>query len=203
MIGAAIVGVLLIALLVSVLKGSSSPSPSGSASPIIQTKSSKQGALNESAQVASSPAEVAVAVLNGTSTAGLAHHLASALQQSGYSRAEASSAVPSGSHSTTVVEYSSGHRADAQAVAKALNVNDVKPIESSTAQLASSATVVVIAGSDQAALFTGAGSGQATGGANESSAATGAGATGGATETGAASETGAPGTPESAGTAEH
>lgn len=183
-VGSAIIGVLLIALVVSVLKGSSGASPSGKASPLVQTKGSLQGAAGEGAQAASTPAEVAVVVLNGTSTAGLAHHIAAALQQSGYSRAEASAGVPPGSPATTVVEYTSGHRADAQAVAKALNVTKVQPIDSSTAQLASMATVVVLAGADQATLFSG-------GSQSRSGSAGGA-------ATGAASETGASGAAESA-----
>jgi hypothetical protein len=94
-------------------------------------------------------------VLNGTGTAGLAHHLASDLQQGGYSQAAASSAVPQGTHPTTMVEYTHGHRADAQAVARSLNVSQVQPIDSSTAALAGSAEVVVLAGADQAALLGG------------------------------------------------
>ena len=181
-VAAAIAGVLLIVLIVSALKGSSGPGPSGAgraASPLVQARNSHGSAHQEHAQAASNPSEVLVVVLNGTSTAGLAHHLASDLQQTGYSRAEASAAVPSGSHSTTTVEYTSGHRADGQAVAKALNVTRVQPIDSSTASLAQSATVVVLAGADQAALLGGGG----THSAGEPAAG---GSAGG--ETGAASE---------------
>jgi hypothetical protein len=128
---------------------------SGEAPPTSEIRTSTQAA-------ASNPAEVTVAVLNGTGTAGLAHHLAADLQQSGYSQAAASSAVPPGTHSATVVEYTHGHRADAQAVARSLNVTQVQPIDSSTAALASSATVVVLAGADQAALL-GGGSAQSQG----------------------------------------
>jgi hypothetical protein len=100
---------------------------------------------------------VNVAVLNGTGTAGLAHHLASDLQQSGYARAAALAGVPPGTHSTTIVQYAHGRRADAQAVAKALNASQVQAIEPSIASLASSATVVVLAGADQAAQLGGGG----------------------------------------------
>jgi len=98
-----------------------------------------------------------VVVLNGTSTNGLAHHLAADLQQGGYTHAESSAAVPPGTHATTVVEYTRGHRADGVAVAKALDVTRVRPIEASTASLASSATVVVLAGADQATQLGGGG----------------------------------------------
>jgi hypothetical protein len=91
-----------------------------------------------------------VAVLNGTSTTGLAHRLSASLQQSGYSQATALNGTPPGSHQVTVVEYVAGDRADAKLVAQALNVSEVKPLESSVATLAGGATVVVIAGIDKA-----------------------------------------------------
>jgi hypothetical protein len=100
---------------------------------------------------------VSVVVLNGTSTAGLAHHLAADLQQGGYTRAESLAGVPPGTHATTVVEYAHGHHADAQAVAKALDVTQVQAIEATIASLAGPATVVVLAGADQATLLGGGG----------------------------------------------
>ena len=90
-------------------------------------------------------------VLNGTSTNGLAHSLANDLQQGGYSQAAAMNGTPPGSHATTVVEYTSGHRADAQGVASALSVTRVQPIEAAVSSLAGSGTVVVVAGEDKAA----------------------------------------------------
>ncbi|HEY8303375.1 MAG TPA: LytR C-terminal domain-containing protein, partial [Solirubrobacteraceae bacterium] len=161
-VGGVIVVVLALVFAVSALKGGtgsrSTSTPTQTASsetPVSQTKTSTQAA-------ASNPAETVVAVLNGTGTAGLAHHLASDLQQSGYSKAAASAAVPPGTHATTVVEYTHGHRVDAQAVARALNVTQVQPIASSTSALAGPATVVVLAGADQAALL-GGGSPQSQG----------------------------------------
>jgi hypothetical protein len=126
--------------------------------------------------VASNPAETSVAVLNGTSTAGLAHHLASDLQQSGYARAGALAGVPPGTHATTVVEYARGHRADARAVAKTLNVTQVQALEPTISSLAGSATVVVLAGADQAAQLGGGGA-QSNG--EPAAGAGGEGATGG------------------------
>jgi hypothetical protein len=173
--------VLLVVLAVSVLKGG------GSKATPTATQSSPAGEVKPSsshttAQVkASNPAEIAVVVLNGTSTAGLAHHLAGDLQQSGYTRAESSAGVPPGTHATTVVEYAHGHRAVAQAVAKTLDVNQVQAIEGTTASLAGSATVVVLAGADQATQLGGGGAQSkgepATGGSGEA-AATGEGAAG-------------------------
>jgi len=105
---------------------------------------------SESSVAAASPAATSVAVLNGTNTNGLAHSLSSDLQQSGYSQATALNGTPPGSHATTVVEYTSGHRAEAQGVASALSVTQVQPMETTVASLAGAATVVVIAGEDKA-----------------------------------------------------
>lgn len=109
-----------------------------------------------------SPASTTVAVLNGTSTNGLAHSLSKDLQQSGYSQAAALSGTPPGSHASTVVEYASGHHAEAQGVASALSVTQVQPMETAVASLAGAATVVVIAGEDKAAAL-GASGGEASG----------------------------------------
>jgi hypothetical protein len=92
-----------------------------------------------------------VAVLNGTNTTGLAHRLSTNLQQSGYTQATALNGTPPGSHATTVVEYTSGHRAEAQAVASSLGVTQVQPMETAVASLAGASTVVVVAGADKAA----------------------------------------------------
>jgi hypothetical protein len=163
-VGGVIVVALGLVFAVSALKGGGgTPTPSISATQNPATsKTVSSSHAHTSTQAASNPAETSVKVLNGTGTAGLAHHLASDLQQSGYSQAEASSAVPAGTHTTTVVEYTSGHRADAQAVARSLNVTQVQPIDSATAGLAGAATVVVLAGADQAALL-GGGSAQSQG----------------------------------------
>jgi hypothetical protein len=106
---------------------------------------------SEGSPAAVSPAAITVAVLNGTNTNGLAHSLSDDLQQSGYLRAEALDGSPPGSHQTTVVEYTGGHKAEAQNVAKALEVTQVQPIETGVSSLAGAATVVVIAGEDKAA----------------------------------------------------
>jgi LytR cell envelope-related transcriptional attenuator len=106
---------------------------------------------SESSVAVASPAALTVTVLNGTNTNGLAHSLADDLQQSGYLRATALNGSPPGSHTTTTVEYTSGHRAEAQAVGKALEVTRLQPMETGVSSLAGAATVVVIAGEDKAA----------------------------------------------------
>jgi hypothetical protein len=106
---------------------------------------------SESPAPAASPAATSVAVLNGTNITGLAHQLSANLQQSGYTQSTALDGTPPGSHATTVVEYTGGHKAEAQGVASALSVTQVQPIETAVASLAGAATVVVIAGEDKAA----------------------------------------------------
>jgi hypothetical protein len=147
-LGGVIAIVVVVVVAFSVLKGGGSPAPATHSTPAAKS----QPAAAQS--TVTNPAELAVTVLNGTETNGLAHHLASALQQGGYTRAAPSSSVPpGGAHANTVVEYIPGHRADAQAVARVLKVTDVQPIEGAISALASSATVMVVAGADQAALF--------------------------------------------------
>jgi hypothetical protein len=96
-----------------------------------------------------SPAETNVAVLNATEAEGLAHRTASALQQNGYSQATALSGKPPGSGQVSVVEYASGHQAEAEGVAHSLSVSHVLPIEAAVTALAGSASVVVIVGADK------------------------------------------------------
>ncbi len=159
-VGGGVALVLLLVLAVSVLKGGGGQATSGvrTSTGAASTTNPRTVAHRSSHQpVAAKPSEIAVAVLNGTSTVGLAHHLAADLQQSGYTQALASAAVPPGTHQTTVVQYAGGHRADAQAVAKALDVTQVQPLEAGIAAQAGSAAVVVLAGADQAALLGGGG----------------------------------------------
>jgi hypothetical protein len=98
-----------------------------------------------------SPAEASVAVLNGTETTGLAHRISGVLQQRGYSQATALSGRPPGANQVTVVEYASGHQADAEGVARSVGASKVQPMEGGVASLAGSAKVVVIVGADKAA----------------------------------------------------
>jgi hypothetical protein len=91
-----------------------------------------------------------VTVLNGTETSGLAHRIAAQLHQSGFTRAAAVSGRPPGANQVTVVEYASGHRSDAQAVARALGVGQPQPIEETVSSLGGSASVVVVVGLDKA-----------------------------------------------------
>jgi hypothetical protein len=91
-----------------------------------------------------------VVVLNGTGTTGLAHRISGQLRQSGYTRATALNGRPPGANQVTAVEYASGHRSEAQGVARALGVTQAQPMEATVASLSGSATIVVIVGLDKA-----------------------------------------------------
>jgi LytR cell envelope-related transcriptional attenuator len=155
--GGVVVGALVLILAVTALKGGGSKTTAAQSSASAETQPARSHKRASARVVAGNPGETSVAILNGTGTAGLAHHLAADLQQSGYTQAVALAGVPPGTHATTVVEYVRGHRADAQAVARKLNVTKVQAIEAAIASLAGSSTVVVLAGADQAAQLGGGG----------------------------------------------
>ncbi len=120
------------------------------------TSSKKKSSSHQTkpAKPATPPAELSVVVLNGTETTGLAHRISTELQQAGYSQANALFSRPPGTNEVTVVEYASGHQADAQEVAHSLSVSRVQPMEQAVTVLAGSAKVVVIAGADRATTGT-------------------------------------------------
>ena len=92
----------------------------------------------------------------------LAHNVSDSLRQSGYAQATALNGRPPGANQVTVVEYAPGHRADAEGVARSLAVTQVQPMESATAALAGSATVVVVVGLDKASSAAGGGESSGT-----------------------------------------
>ena len=151
----------LVVIVVGLGGGSSSPSPSANGAarststsathaPRTRAKASGRGAP-KTASAARSAAETNVVVLNGTSTSGLAHRVSGELRGGGYSRATPLNGRPPGANQATVVEYTSGHRADAERVARALGGVQVQAMEATVASLSGSATVAVIVGLDKAA----------------------------------------------------
>jgi hypothetical protein len=96
------------------------------------------------------PAETSVAVLNATEAEGLARRTAAQLQQGGFTKAAAAYGKPPGTGQVSVVEYTGGHRAEAEAVAHSVSVTHVLPIEAAVTALSGSANVVVIVGADKA-----------------------------------------------------
>jgi hypothetical protein len=145
-VGGVVVGVaVLAAIVLSSGGGSNSPSTGTTA------RSTASGGHHEHVVVAN-PAETHVVVLNATEAEGLAHKLAGNLRQSGYTQAAASSAKPPSARSTSVVEYASGHRTEAQRVGQTLGIGEVTPIEGAVASAVNGASVVVIAGADKESL---------------------------------------------------
>ncbi|MFL5818496.1 MAG: LytR C-terminal domain-containing protein, partial [Conexibacter sp.] len=145
------------AIAVLLLSGGGNDSPStpaaSSTSPVRQTT----GASSQTTPAAAAPAHdrVTVAVLNGTTTAGLASTVATTLTSDGFVRGPVANASDQ-ARSVTVVSYFDGHEAEAQEVAKTLNVpaDAVQPIDADTeAACAQGATcavdAVVTVGADQ------------------------------------------------------
>jgi hypothetical protein len=148
-----------VVLALTVLGGSSGTKGSTSAASTATTASGSHAGTNhhaasktssQSSSHGANAAEASVAVLNGTETTGLAHRISGQLQQSGYSQATPLGGHPPGANSETVVEYASGHQADAEGVAHSLSVSKVQPLEAAVASLGGSAKVVVIVGADKA-----------------------------------------------------
>jgi hypothetical protein len=157
-VGGVVVGIVVLVLALTSLgggggsgKGANAGSTSTNVTHTRTTHHAATGGGSSSGEsTAGSPASTSVAVLNGTGTAGLAHRLSGTLRQSGYGRATALNGRPAGVHQVTVVEYSSGHRGDAEGVARSLGVTQVQPMEAATTSLAGASTVAVIAGADKA-----------------------------------------------------
>lgn len=99
----------------------------------------------------SSIATLAVTVLNGTETEGLAHHFAAQLRSKGYTHAAALQGRPPGTNEESTVEYATGERTAAERVAHAISVSHVAPLEGGVAPLGAGAQVVVIIGANAAA----------------------------------------------------
>jgi hypothetical protein len=127
LIAGGVIAIVAAVVLAVVLLGGSSPSKSAKSSSVStvvaagkksSTAHAKKSSQSSHAATVANPAETTVAVLNGTETQGLAHRVSTALQQHGYSQANALNGRPPGSGQVTVVEYSAGHQAEAEGVAR-------------------------------------------------------------------------------------
>jgi hypothetical protein len=94
------------------------------------------------------PADVTVAVLNGTSVSGLAGKVGSDIEASGYQLGTVTNTDPG--YEKTVVMYADHQKPAAQRVARDLGVKEVAELDHKLRQLAGDADVVVIAGEDRA-----------------------------------------------------
>ncbi|MGO9495297.1 MAG: LytR C-terminal domain-containing protein [Solirubrobacteraceae bacterium] len=155
-VGAVVAGVLVIK---NINNASSQSRSSAEAAAARRAAESRRSA----SVAAVSPATVTVAVLNGTSTNGLAGDVSTKLHGDGYQKGYVGNFTSNQTQTSTAVLYLPGYKRDATSVATALKLRPaaVQPIDSSTQQIACPPTsgpckssVVVTVGSDLASLAT-------------------------------------------------
>lgn len=97
------------------------------------------------------PANVTVAVLNGTTVPNLAKSVGERVTGKGFQLGTvANTADQQQQRAESVVLYSPGHRDEAKAVSRRLAIPQRQPIDAASQGLAGDATVVIIAGADLA-----------------------------------------------------
>lgn len=155
-VGAVVAGVLVIR---NINHGSSQSSSSAEAAAARRAAESRRTA----SVTAVNPATVTVAVLNGTSTNGLAGDVSNKLHGDGYQKGYVGNFTANQTQTSTAVLYMRGYKRNATSVATALKLRPAaaQPIDQSTQQLACPPTsgpckssVVVTVGSDLANLAT-------------------------------------------------
>ncbi|HZB77262.1 MAG TPA: LytR C-terminal domain-containing protein [Solirubrobacteraceae bacterium] len=96
------------------------------------------------------PANVTVAVLNGTTVPGLAGRIGEEVESFGFDVGTvANSADQAQQRAESVVLYAPSHEREATAVSRRLSINQRQPIDPASQELAGDATVVVIVGADR------------------------------------------------------
>jgi hypothetical protein len=95
------------------------------------------------------PANVTVAVLNGTTVPGLAATLSDEVLAAGFKVGTITN-FSDQQLAESVVQYSPGHEPEARAVSRRLGITQREPVNPSSQALAGDATVIVIAGADKA-----------------------------------------------------
>ncbi|MBJ7520570.1 MAG: LytR C-terminal domain-containing protein [Solirubrobacteraceae bacterium] len=162
--GGVVVGLLVIVLGVTQLTGGDdTPAPSNTVGETVadpaaesgeETAESTRTSTNASGSGANEPSAVNVAVLNGTTVAGLAASISQEIEQAGYVRGTVTNS-PDQSRSATIVAFREGSRADALQVARQIGAGEdaVQPLDPSDAVTAGEeADVVVIVGADRTDL---------------------------------------------------
>ena len=93
--------------------------------------------------------DVKVAVLNGTTQAGLAAEVGNQVAAGGFGKGQVANAADQQAQQT-IVYYASGQKKAAQEVARIIKVGDVQPIDPDTRAIAGNdAKVVVLVGADK------------------------------------------------------
>jgi hypothetical protein len=136
------------AFVISQLGGDDNPpAPNRAAPPSTQTGGNGGGAAPAPTQ---SPSETNVAVLNGTTSTGLAARIADRVAQEGYVRGVTQTNTRDQTIQASTVYYADGYRDNARAIGRLLGIDDLKAIDADTQALAPDADIVVLAGADQA-----------------------------------------------------
>jgi hypothetical protein len=137
-------------LVSQLLGGDDTPPPQNqTAPPPTQTQEPGEGGGNQGAEP-SPPAETNVAVLNGTTSTGLAGTIADQISAEGYQRGVVETNERDQTIEQTIIYYADGERATARAVGRLLSVENFEPLDPETESLAPDADIVVLAGADQA-----------------------------------------------------
>ncbi|HWH94721.1 MAG TPA: LytR C-terminal domain-containing protein, partial [Baekduia sp.] len=157
----AIVVVLVVAvlLLTNVLGGDDSPTQKANTIGTPGQTTARSDAATKSKTTAApaaalKPGSYEVAVLNGTTVPNLARGVANRLQQTKYRIGNVTNAAAQ-DRSATLVEFAPGHRAEADSVAKAIDVGSdaIQPLSAGSKTIAGErAAVVVTVGADQNTL---------------------------------------------------
>ena len=96
------------------------------------------------------PANVTVAVLNGTTVPGLAKTVGEEVEGHGFELGTvANTADQEQQRAESVILYAPGHEREAMAVSRRLSITQRQRIDAASQELAGDATVVVIAGADR------------------------------------------------------
>jgi LytR cell envelope-related transcriptional attenuator len=99
------------------------------------------------------PAEIEVAVLNGTSVSGLAGTTGDKLERDGFQLGAVTNS-PS-SFTTSVIMFSRGHKPEARKVGRDLGIREMRLMTQEVAAAAAGAPVAVVVGEDRATSSTG------------------------------------------------
>jgi hypothetical protein len=151
---AAVAGLVLIVVGLIALIGGDKPKATGGKAQPAPSAAATQGTTTKPSDQKKPPtvarADTNVAVLNGTTVAGLAGTINTRLEQAGYTASQAPTNYTDQARSASVVFYNgSENRTQAIEIAKLLDISDRQPIIDAATQLAPGADVVVVVGADQ------------------------------------------------------
>ena len=96
------------------------------------------------------PANITVAVLNGTTVPGLAATIMDQTEDAGFRAGTVANFLPNQQLGESVVQYTPGHERDAAVVSRRLGIAQREAVNPSSQELAGDATVVVLVGADKA-----------------------------------------------------